>query len=951
MRIPMGELLNPGAIQGDRLSMNAPDMSPIARGIQQIGNAVGGLAEKWQADQKKMDTYNANLALERWSNDAAVNYEQNLKGSAPDGAGFMETQQKYLQDSFMKVRNTIKDPELQAKADIIFEQTKGRHQLTGMKDVEKKQTSYVLSTTGDSIKSTIETGQIGTREQYTDYFDNVVKPRIDSVIDDPLERKKAYALFGQQMAGEYFRLNPGEAAPKIASGGRQPVVVANQPGRVSKGSIDGVNPALVERFRKVQDAFGQSIPIVSGYRDAATNAKAGGANKSQHLSGNAIDLDVSNLSREQRVAIIETASNAGITGIGVYANSLHFDLGGRRAWGPSHHANSVPPWAAGAVQRHMAGKARSMEGGAGGLWNRLIATESGGNQSAVSPKGAVGRAQIMPSTGPEAARLAGLPWDEQRLRADPQYNEALGKAYLNEQLRVFGGDNAKALAAYNAGPGAVKNAMARGGKNWLAQMPRETQAYVQKIMGGGDVAAVTYAPPEMPRGGPFDYIQPDDWDRMTKAGQSAFKDSLRLGIETGQVSIGDILSAPVDDGDKATLLSRYREVNKELDGLASFSERLASGGFINPRSGDDRKAAGRWLDGAGGAQAIVDGDPQAVQSMYDLYDKTGIVPDNAKGAINGMLRAKDGARVMTALQFLDAFDRRNHPAFNQEFDAETSAMLQDYRSGLDYDTPQQKVERIQQSIDPANATVRKERRKEAEKVSDKFDIGDVGNVFDPSYMPMTEPGFGLLPDQQSQLLADYRSEYNKAFEASGDDGAARQVANDRIRSVWGASEANGGRVMKWPPEILYGSSAAVNGSFDWMREDVEKGLMVRGYVQSVEFPVFDAMGNQTGATETVSQIVPYFLVADEQTVREYQAGKSPSYLVAIIDAEGRYDFPSLGGGYEQTPSRFSFDPASARDRYNRQFRADHKTNQQDAIGQEQDMQELFKPSGNALWPQ
>ena len=66
MRIPMGELLNPGAIQGDRLSMNAPDMSPIARGIQQIGNAVGGLAEKWQADQK-MDTTTPTW---RWSGGA-----------------------------------------------------------------------------------------------------------------------------------------------------------------------------------------------------------------------------------------------------------------------------------------------------------------------------------------------------------------------------------------------------------------------------------------------------------------------------------------------------------------------------------------------------------------------------------------------------------------------------------------------------------------------------------------------------------------------------------------------------------------------------------------------------------------------------------------------------------------------------------------------------------------
>lgn len=835
MRIAMGERLNPGAIQGDRLSMNAPDMSPIARGIQQVGNAVGGLAEKWQADQKKMDTYNANLALERWSNDAAVTYEQNLKGSAPDGTGFMETQQKYLQDSFMKVRNTIKDPELQAKADIIFEQTKGRHQLTGMKDVEKKQTSYVLSTTGDSIKSTIDSGQIGTKEQYTDYFDNVVKPRIDGVIDDPLERKKAYAIFGQQMAGEYFRLNPGEAAPRR---------VGEDSGHVSDKAV-----ALLRDF----EGF-RSKP----YWDVNAYRLGFGSDTITREDGTVVRVD---------------------KGSTVTRADAERDLARR----------------AGEFQNRAAGKIGV------DAWSRLDA-----NQQAVMISLAYNYGNIPDSVA--AAAKGGSAED-------------LAKSVEN-------------LKGHNGGVNADR---------------RQREADI--IRGGTVSTSTTYAPPEMPRGGPFDYIQPDDWDRMTKAGQSAFKDSLRLGIETGQVSIGDIMSAPVDDGDKATLLSRYNEVNKELDGLASFSERLASGGFINPKSSDDRKAAGKLLDGAGGAQAIVDGDPQAVQSMYDLYDKTGIVPDNAKGAINGMLRAKDGARVMTALQFLDAFDRRNHPAFNQEFDAETSAMLQDYRSGLDYDTPQQKVERIQQSIDPANATVRKERRKEAEKISDKFDIGDVGNVFDPSYMPMTEPGFGLLPDQQSQLLADYRSEYNKAFEASGDDAAARQVANDRIRSVWGASEANGGRVMKWPPEILYGANAAVNGSFDWMRSDVETGLTVRGYVQSVEFPVFDAMGNQTGATETVSQPVPYFLVADEQTVREYQAGKSPSYLVAIIDAEGRYDFPSLGGGYEQTPSRFSFDPASARDRYNRQFRADQKTNQQDAIRQEQDMQELFKPSGNALWPQ
>jgi hypothetical protein len=68
-----------------------------------------------------------------------------------------------------------------------------------------------------------------------------------------------------------------------------------------------------------------------------------------------------------------------------------------------------------------------------------------------SPAGAVGPMQVMPDTGPEAAQLAGLPWDENAYRTDAAYNELLGIAYLSELLRKYDGDVSRALAAYNAG--------------------------------------------------------------------------------------------------------------------------------------------------------------------------------------------------------------------------------------------------------------------------------------------------------------------------------------------------------------------------------------------------------------------------------------------------------------------------------------------------------------------
>ena len=68
------------------------------------------------------------------------------------------------------------------------------------------------------------------------------------------------------------------------------------------------------------------------------------------MHGNAVDIDVSNLSIEERQNLIKLARQNGFTGIGVYPNSLHLDKGGRRNWGPSYKAASTPKWALAALE-------------------------------------------------------------------------------------------------------------------------------------------------------------------------------------------------------------------------------------------------------------------------------------------------------------------------------------------------------------------------------------------------------------------------------------------------------------------------------------------------------------------------------------------------------------------------------------------------------------------------
>ena len=99
------------------------------------------------------------------------------------------------------------------------------------------------------------------------------------------------------------------------------------------------------------------------------------------------------------------------------------------------------------------------------LFLRLVQQESGWNNGAVSPKGALGLAQLMPDT---AALLGVDP-------ADPEENLEGGARYLRMQFNAFG-TWPLALAAYNAGPGAVEE---HGGVPPFA----ETENYVQVIWG------------------------------------------------------------------------------------------------------------------------------------------------------------------------------------------------------------------------------------------------------------------------------------------------------------------------------------------------------------------------------------------------------------------------------------------------------------------------------------
>jgi hypothetical protein len=110
------------------------------------------------------------------------------------------------------------------------------------------------------------------------------------------------------------------------------------------------------------------------------------------------------------------------------------------------------------------------------LLQALIATESGFDTNAVSPKGAVGLMQLMPPT----AQRYGVRGDDktpiEKKLTDPKTNIKAGTRYLRDLINMFPGKLELALAAYNAGEGAVQR--------YGNKIPpfKETQNYVVTVM-------------------------------------------------------------------------------------------------------------------------------------------------------------------------------------------------------------------------------------------------------------------------------------------------------------------------------------------------------------------------------------------------------------------------------------------------------------------------------------
>jgi len=205
----------------------------------------------------------------------------------------------------------------------------------------------------------------------------------------------------------------------------------------------------------------------------------------------------------------------------------------------------------------------------------MVMTESNGKQFGpdgrplTSKAGAIGAAQVMPATAPEAARLAGLPWDEVKYKTDREYNLALGRAYYGYLVNKYE-DKTLATMAYNGGLGNVDEHISKVGdprmgqvsmgqfvasfplaetRNYVASVQRRLGVGSGKIDAGFAVAKASELDKEMPGAGDVfltaykrnnDIIEEAEKDYNLQIKQRAAE---QLAMSNGDISAIDNLTA------------------------------------------------------------------------------------------------------------------------------------------------------------------------------------------------------------------------------------------------------------------------------------------------------------------------------------------------------------------------------------------------------------------------
>ena len=274
-------------------------------------------------------------------------------------------------------------------------------------------------------------------------------------------------------------------------------------------------------------------------------------------------------------------------------------------------------------------------------------------------------------------------------------------------------------------------------------------------------------------------------------------------------------------------------------------------------------------------------------------------------------------KMKAAYGFLGQQFDTNPVGFRGDFGKEAAGQLLAYRNALAFLPPDIAAKRVQGWTDPAQeetrmgvASTAKDELKSltADQVAQKFSSFSFLNPATWDGVRTPTPNSDAAATSAEGLRNDYAQAYTYQRQLGMDAAHADKNALQVLGTKWGVSETNGGNLMQFPPEAKFPS---INGSHDWIAEQLDKEIYEvsgaskarpqiaasygepKNSMQRQEIMARQAPLQYPDSPDALSRMnvytAPRALAADTTTEADINAGRPPSYYIAVKDSRGLWN--------------------------------------------------------------
>jgi len=274
---------------------------------------------------------------------------------------------------------------------------------------------------------------------------------------------------------------------------------------------------------------------------------------------------------------------------------------------------------------------------------------------------------------------------------------------------------------------------------------------------------------------------------------------------------------------------------------------------------------------------------QVVADAYGFQPPM-FTPGEAAALKAQMLSADPAVQTatMTQLDFLAGSD--GLLAVKQQLGNDAVTRLQDWQGRLRYMSAEEMTNWLKEKADPKWQEIVQPLVKKGQQEARKDAFADIVDKLDDNWIFDVRGPVDL--GTKNMLMSDYAMLVGERYASVEDMGKAKEQAVERLRKVWGTSQAfgeSGGRLMLYPPEMHY---PAIGNSQQYIADEVAEIAKARGVT-----------------AENLS------LVSDAKTEAAVDRGELPGYLISVTDPETGLD--ELATDEKGRPLRHFFDAQGA----------------------------------------